>query len=85
MRPWLMCPAWPAAAPEPPPSNTASMQGGEPGQSRQESGDDEDDEDDEDETCGFCIFMKAGGCRKSFTVRLDCGMSTCCYTELCTA
>ncbi len=26
------------------------------------------DEDDDDETCGFCRFMKAGGCKKEFTV-----------------
>lgn len=28
----------------------------------------EDDEDDEKETCGFCRFMKAGGCRSAFIV-----------------
>ena len=27
------------------------------------------EEDDDDETCGFCIFMKAGGCRDEFNVR----------------
>ena len=25
-------------------------------------------EDDENETCGFCIFMKGGGCKDAFTV-----------------
>ena len=29
----------------------------------------EDDEDDSKETCGFCRFMKGGGCRVAFTVR----------------
>lgn len=28
----------------------------------------EDDDDDENETCGFCRFMKGGGCRTAFTV-----------------
>lgn len=28
-----------------------------------------DDDDDDDETCGFCIFMKAGGCKDVFKVR----------------
>lgn len=27
-------------------------------------------DDDDDETCGFCIFMKAGGCKDEFKVRL---------------
>ena len=27
------------------------------------------DDDDDDETCGFCIFMKAGGCKDEFKVR----------------
>ena len=31
------------------------------------------DEDDDDETCGFCIFMKAGGCKDEFKVRLASG------------
>ena len=26
-------------------------------------------DDDDDETCGFCIFMKAGGCKDEFKVR----------------
>ena len=30
---------------------------------------DEEDDDDDDETCGFCRFMKAGGCKAEFTVR----------------
>jgi mitochondrial intermembrane space import and assembly protein 40 len=25
-----------------------------------------EEDDDEDETCGFCKFMKAGGCRQTF-------------------
>ncbi len=29
-------------------------------------------DDDEQETCGFCRFMKAGGCRQAFIVRLGC-------------
>ena len=28
----------------------------------------DDDEDDSKETCGFCKFMKGGGCRKEFIV-----------------
>ena len=27
-------------------------------------------DDDDDETCGFCIFMKAGGCKDEFQVGL---------------
>ena len=27
------------------------------------------EDDDDDETCGFCRFMKAGGCKPEFTVR----------------
>ncbi|BDA43303.1 probable cytochrome c oxidase subunit 6B at C-terminar half [Coccomyxa sp. Obi] len=30
------------------------------------------DEDDDDETCGFCRFMKAGGCKKEFTAWSEC-------------
>ncbi|CAK0780794.1 hypothetical protein CVIRNUC_005177 [Coccomyxa viridis] len=30
-------------------------------------GDEKDPEEEDDETCGFCIFMKAGGCKKEFT------------------
>ena len=26
-------------------------------------------QEEEEETCGFCIFMKAGGCRQAFVVR----------------
>ena len=26
------------------------------------------DQDGDDETCGFCIFMKAGGCKDEFKV-----------------
>lgn len=29
---------------------------------------DSEEEEDDDENCGFCIFMKAGGCKKEFTV-----------------
>ena len=28
----------------------------------------EDEEEEEEETCGFCIFMKAGGCKPEFNV-----------------
>lgn len=28
-----------------------------------------DAEEDDDETCGFCIFMKGGGCKSEFVVR----------------
>lgn len=28
----------------------------------------EDDEEEDDEQCGFCIFMKGGGCKKEFVV-----------------
>lgn len=31
-------------------------------------GKEEEDEDDENETCGFCRFMKGGGCKAAFTV-----------------
>lgn len=36
-----------------------------------ESGQAVEDEDD-DETCGFCRFMKAGGCKDEFNVRRSC-------------
>ena len=26
-------------------------------------------DDEDDESCGFCIFMKAGGCKQEFKVR----------------
>ncbi|XVF43156.1 hypothetical protein PTKIN_Ptkin02bG0017900 [Pterospermum kingtungense] len=29
-------------------------------------GEEEQEEDDEEEECGFCLFMKAGGCKESF-------------------
>lgn len=29
------------------------------------------DEDEDDETCGFCIFMKAGGCKTEFKVKFQ--------------
>ena len=32
------------------------------------TGAEDDDEDDENETCGFCRFMKGGGCRSAFVV-----------------
>jgi len=28
-----------------------------------------EEQEEEEETCGFCIFMKAGGCRQAFVVR----------------
>lgn len=28
-----------------------------------------EDKDEDDETCGFCLFMKGGGCKKEFVVR----------------
>jgi hypothetical protein len=34
-----------------------------------------EDDDDDDETCGFCIFMKGGGCKDVFKVRLQCACS----------
>ena len=27
------------------------------------------EQEEEEETCGFCIFMKAGGCRQAFVAR----------------
>eukprot|EP00210_Caulerpa_lentillifera_P007149 g6839.t1 len=32
----------------------------------------EEEEEEEEETCGFCKFMKAGGCKKSFVKWMDC-------------
>lgn len=29
---------------------------------------DEDDEEDVNDTCGFCQFMRGGGCRRAFNV-----------------
>lgn len=35
-----------------------------------QSAEEDDDEDEEvNDTCGFCIFMRGGGCRKAFNVR----------------
>lgn len=28
----------------------------------------EEEEEEEEETCGFCIFMKGGGCKEAFEV-----------------
>jgi hypothetical protein len=33
-----------------------------------QAGGEEDEEDDANETCGFCRFMKGGGCRVAFIV-----------------
>ncbi len=30
------------------------------------------EDEDDDETCGFCRFMKAGGCKDEFNVRRSC-------------
>jgi hypothetical protein len=35
-----------------------------------ETGDGQGEEEEEEEECGFCIFMKGGGCKDSFTVTL---------------
>lgn len=41
----------------------------EPGQSKDTPFEEEQlEDDDENETCGFCIFMKGGGCKKEFIV-----------------
>lgn len=35
-----------------------------------------EEEEEEEETCGFCIFMKGGGCKDAFDVRIiiaNCG------------
>ena len=29
---------------------------------------DEDEEDDANDGCGFCLFMRGGGCKKAFNV-----------------
>ena len=29
-----------------------------------------EEEEEKEETCGFCIFMKGGGCKDTFTVSL---------------
>ena len=52
----------PAAAPEREDavSEPAAAQGGSGAE------EEEDDDDDENETCGFCIFMKGGGCKQAF-------------------
>lgn len=47
-------------------------------ESEARQGDDgNNDDDDENETCGFCIFMKGGGCRQAFNVRWLEVMVTC--------
>lgn len=35
-----------------------------------------EEEEEEEETCGFCIFMKGGGCKEQFEA-----WSTCVDTE----
>jgi hypothetical protein len=42
----------------------------ETGQPKDTPFEEEVEDDDENETCGFCIFMKGGGCRKEFIVSL---------------
>ena len=37
-------------------------------QQQSENNDDDDDDDDDEETCGFCKYMKGGGCRDAFVV-----------------
>lgn len=39
--------------------------------------DEEEDEDDENQTCGFCRFMKGGGCRQAFVVSFATVRSGC--------
>ncbi|GMH42982.1 hypothetical protein BSKO_10904 [Bryopsis sp. KO-2023] len=34
--------------------------------------DDDDDEEEEEETCGFCIYMKGGGCKQEFVAWMEC-------------
>ncbi len=41
-----------------------------------ESDADADEGDEEEETCGFCIFMKGGGCKEAFTVRRAKGVTS---------
>ena len=43
------------------------------GGSRQEG-----EEEEEEETCGFCIFMKGGGCKDAFEVCLGTSFSQEC-------
>lgn len=44
----------------------------------------DDDEDDEQETCGFCRFMKGGGCRDAFVVSCGRGWAGwCCHSCAC--
>ena len=42
------------------------------------------DEDEDDETCGFCIFMKAGGCKDEFKVRLTSSCGCKYQIHICT-
>jgi len=32
-------------------------------------------EEDDNETCGFCIFMKGGGCKEAFVVSSEVGVA----------
>lgn len=68
-----------AAAAEPPAGTAAEQQAAaqppaeQPGSSAIPSEQDEnDDEEDPKETCGFCRFMKGGGCRSAFIAWSDC-------------
>ncbi|GLJ54606.1 hypothetical protein SUGI_1173090 [Cryptomeria japonica] len=37
-----------------------------PNETEQKPNDSDEDEDGEEEECGFCLFMKSGGCRDAF-------------------
>jgi mitochondrial intermembrane space import and assembly protein 40 len=67
-------------ATSPPPTQEASV--GEPtaavGTREADAVEETDkDDDEEDETCGFCIFMKGGGCKETFNVGCFCVHSGC--------
>lgn len=47
---------------------TAQQPGEQPPASSPNAVEDDEDDDDENETCGFCRFMKGGGCRSAFIV-----------------
>ncbi|KAL4445830.1 hypothetical protein ABPG77_009029 [Micractinium sp. CCAP 211/92] len=47
-------------------ATTAQQPGEQPQASSANAVDDDEDDDDENETCGFCRFMKGGGCRSAF-------------------
>ncbi|XP_039143620.1 uncharacterized protein LOC120280742 [Dioscorea cayenensis subsp. rotundata] len=65
-----LAPSPPETEPDPTkPAVDAEGDGGEDGKKKEEK---EEEEEEEEEECGFCIYMKGGGCKESFVAWEKC-------------